>query len=180
LVAFQNGGVGHANRWQFKMKPYSYFGQSAWFAFGAWTGAVTWIFVDILQGHPFRIRHIVDDGSFLPYFVALYIPCALLFSFPFLAWQAFRTRRARVVALTPWPVPLLSGLVYFPIVGAMIPILCIVTNQGQGSRIGTAVCVLVFGLPLLFGEFCLRVGQLMTQDAPRPSDFHGDTAGNAA
>jgi len=159
------------------MKAYSYLGQSAWFAFGAWAGAATWILVDVLRGHPFRIRSIVDDGSFLPYFVALYIPCALLFGCPFLVWQAVRTRRAGVHTQTPWPVPLLLGLVYFPIVVATIPVLCMVTNQGQGSLIGSAVFVLLFGLPAVFGEVCLRAGQSMAQDSMPPSNVTGGPTG---
>ena len=162
------------------MRAYSYLGQSTWFAFGAWVGVATWIFVDILEGHPFKIRSIVVDGSSLPYFIAFYIPCALFLTLPFFVWQVFRTQRAKVTAQTPWLVPLLLGLVYFPIVGAMIPVLCMVTNQGQGWRIGTAVFVVLFGLPVVFSEICLRAGQSTTPDCQPPSSFTGDSAGKTS
>jgi hypothetical protein len=161
------------------MNAYSYMGQSVWFAFGTWAGVVTWTLVDVIQGNEFKIRSIVDDGSFLPYFIALFVPCAMLLTVRFMIWQAFRSWCKKVPTATPWLAPLLAGLLYLPIVAAMIPVLCTVTNQGQGLRIGTAVCVLFFGLPAVFAEICLRVGQTMTQHYPPSSNSSGDTSENA-
>ena len=139
------------------MNRYGTLGQTAWFVFGSWAGVCFSQLADVLQNGEFKIRHLIDDGSKLPFMLFLYLPMSTLLALIFAAW--FKFRGSKLPSRAPWALPFVGGLIYLPLLGALIPVLCIVYRQSRGPAIGMAVATLLFGMPLLFAEVCFRMSR---------------------
>ena len=134
------------------MNAYTITGQCLWFAFGAWAGGVLVELSEIIRAQSLRIHSMVDDGSMLPLLIALFIPLAVVMTVPFGGWLLFRSRRGMTRCAAPWLLPLVAGLLYLPLCGMAVPLLCALTAQSQGTRIAGAIVVLLFGLPVAFED----------------------------
>lgn len=158
------------------MNRYGIRGQIAWFAFGTWAGDCFVQLFEVVYRGEFKIRSTLNDGSGLPIMLFLAMPLSVFFAIGFGGWLWFRSRK-RGSCQTPWAIPFLGGLFFIPLCAALIPVLCIICRQDQGTIIGTAVAALIYGLPVVSAEICLRMSRY--REHPRSGVNGEGTAGNA-
>ena len=149
------------------MKGYGIVGQTAWFMFGTWAGASSEQLLEVIYWGEFRVRSTIDDGTNLPFMLVLFLPMSAFLSATFAAWLGIRGRR-KVVPAVPWAIPLVAGSLFLPLCSAMIRVLCVVGRPGQGAVIGTLVMILLFGIPVVFAEICLRTSRCHVHNHPEP------------
>jgi hypothetical protein len=89
----------------------------------------------------------------------LYVPTSLLFAVPFIRWVAIRSRKSIESRLVTWPVPMVLGVLLFPLLFVSIPLLIEITGQGQGNLIGSCIATTMIVLPLILGEVSFWCGR---------------------
>jgi hypothetical protein len=131
-------------------------GQFFWFAIGAYCGFLLVWSSMALFSPPSQ-----PSERELPAVLLLmgYVPVSLVLSIPFGTWLFVRSRLTKVGAASPWLLPFILGVLYFPILFGSIPLLIWLTGQGQGNLIGTSIGAVMFGLPVLFAELTARLGR---------------------
>ncbi len=127
------------------------------FALGTWIGAV----LGILGGHIWE-RKVIDTnrtelGPGL--LIIAYVFVAGLLALPYLGWIWMRNHFTVKQCSILWIVPLLLGIIHLPCIVVLIPLLIEMMGQGQGARIGTAIMVVTFGLPVIFAELSFRISK---------------------
>lgn len=137
------------------MKTYGVVGQFGWFAFGTWVGAALCILLQMI--HTLEINSWLDGETGMALLLAGYVLIAVLLATPHAVWLWLRTRRRRQPCEVPWFVSLILGLAYLPLLSGIVPLLIVLTGQGQGTVIGTSICACVFGLPIAFAEGSLLI-----------------------
>jgi hypothetical protein len=54
------------------------------------------------------------------------------------------------------------GVAYFPALFCSIPLLIWISGQGQGAVIGSLICLMMFGLPVLCAELSFRLSHWLS------------------
>lgn len=139
------------------MKTYGILGQSGWFAFGTWAGAVFYILLGAM--HKQEIKSWADTESGLELLLYGYVAFALLLAVPHAAWLRIRAGRWKPLTKAPWVVSLVLGLIYLPLLSRLVPLLIFATGQGQGNLIGSSIMACLFGFPVIFAEVSLRLAR---------------------
>ena len=142
------------------MKAYDCVGQWSWFAFGTWAGMAIPMVAETLFFDPPPPPHDLP----VELTVIASIPLSLLMSAIFRVWIVIRSARSGSTAELPWTIPLVLGIVYFPICYGSIRLLVLLAEKGLGADTGdlflglSAPC-LFFGLPVVLGEIAFRTGR---------------------
>ena len=133
-------------------------GQATAFALGVWIGFLIAGPLEPLVRQAFAMPPARTSPP-LPFESVLTIFVAVAAAIPFVAWTFVRARRSRQVVRLSGIVPLVLGVAYGPLFVVTVPILFLITGQGQGTRIGTGIGLFLLGFPVLSAELCFRLAQ---------------------
>lgn len=139
------------------MQRYGTIGLWIWYVIGGWVGMSTYQLVEANSGVYARVSYYGENAreALLVSFLDFAVMTVVSVLFP--AWNYWRIRRSGRPNELVWWIPFLFGLTLVPVFVLLLNAFMFLTGLGSGTIIGCFVMCVLFGLPVLAAEACIRL-----------------------